>query len=53
VEDNPENREMIVRQLTKAGWRVLEENGRRALDVMQIEQPGVIFRSDDARNGWV
>jgi len=26
--DNPENREMIVRQLTKAGWRVLEaENG--------------------------
>jgi len=44
VEDNPENREMIVRQLTKAGWRVLEaENGRRALDVMQIEQPGVIL----------
>jgi len=43
VEDNPENREMIVRQ-PKAGWRVLEaENGRRALDVMQIEQPGVIL----------
>lgn len=44
VEDNTENREMINRQLTKAGWRVLEaENGRRALDVMQIEQPGVIL----------
>jgi len=43
VVEDPENREMIVRQLTK-GWRVLEaENGRRALDVMQIEQPGVIL----------
>jgi CheY-like chemotaxis protein len=44
VEDNTENRQMIVRQLTKAGWQVLEaENGRKALDVMQIEQPGVIL----------
>jgi signal transduction histidine kinase/DNA-binding response OmpR family regulator len=44
VEDNTENREMISRQLTKAGWRVLEaENGRRALEVIQIEQPGAIL----------
>jgi CheY-like chemotaxis protein len=44
VEDNPENREMIGRQLTKAGWQVLEaENGRRALDVLHSEQPSVIL----------
>lgn len=44
VEDNAENREMIVRQLTKAGWQVLEaENGSKALQVMQREQPGVIL----------
>lgn len=36
VEDNTENRDMIQRQLTKAGWQVLAaENGRRALEVMQ------------------
>lgn len=44
VEDNHENREMLCRQLTKAGWRVLEaENGLKALEVMQSEQPGVIL----------
>ncbi len=44
VEDNPENREMICRQLTKAGWRVLAaENGIEALAVMQTEVPGVIL----------
>jgi signal transduction histidine kinase/CheY-like chemotaxis protein len=44
VEDNPENREMIGRQLTKAGWQVLEaENGRRALDVLHSERPSVIL----------
>ena len=44
VEDNTENREMICRQLTKAGWRVVEaENGLKALEVMQTEQPGVIL----------
>jgi CheY-like chemotaxis protein len=44
VEDNAENREMMRRQLTKAGWRVMEaENGRRALDCLQIEQPGIIL----------
>lgn len=44
VEDNAENREMTSRQLAKAGWRVLEaENGRKALEVMQIEQPGAIL----------
>jgi len=44
VEDNTENREMIGRQLTKAGWNVTEaENGRRALDVIQTEQPSVIL----------
>lgn len=44
VEDNSENREMICRQLTKAGWQVLEaENGLKALEVMQTEQPGVIL----------
>jgi PAS domain S-box-containing protein len=44
VEDNPENREMIDRQLTKAGWRVLAaENGIEALAVMQTEEPRVIL----------
>jgi signal transduction histidine kinase/DNA-binding response OmpR family regulator len=44
VEDNFENREMISRQLTKSGWRVLEaENGLKALEAIQIEQPGVIL----------
>lgn len=44
VEDNAENREMMRRQLTKAGWRVIEaENGRRALSVLQVEQPGAIL----------
>ncbi|MCU0552764.1 MAG: response regulator [Leptolyngbya sp. Prado105] len=44
VEDNTENREMISRQLIKAGWRVLEaENGRRAIDLLQVEQPAVIL----------
>jgi CheY-like chemotaxis protein len=44
VEDNPENREMICRQLSKVGWHVLEaENGLKALEVLQTEQPGVIL----------
>ncbi|WP_373525181.1 response regulator, partial [Nostoc sp.] len=44
VEDNAENREMMRRQLTKTGWRVIEaENGRRALSVLQVEQPGIIL----------
>ncbi|MGC1305919.1 MAG: response regulator [Phormidesmis sp.] len=44
VEDNLDNREMIRRQLTKAGWRVLEaENGRRAIEILQHEQPGIIL----------
>ena len=44
VEDNAENREMMRRQLTKAGWRVIEaENGCRALSVLEVEQPGAIL----------
>jgi signal transduction histidine kinase/DNA-binding response OmpR family regulator len=44
VEDNTENREMIARQVTKAGWQVLEaEHGRKALEVLQHEQPAVIL----------
>ena len=44
MEDNKENREMIRRQLTKAGWRVIEaDNGRRALSVLEVEQPGMIL----------
>ena len=44
VEDNMDNREMIGRQLTKAGWRVLEaENGLDALAMLQVEQPGIIL----------
>jgi signal transduction histidine kinase/CheY-like chemotaxis protein len=44
VEDNPENREMMRRQLTKSGWRVIEaENGRRALECLEIEKPGLIL----------
>jgi CheY-like chemotaxis protein len=35
---------MIARQLTKAGWRVTEaENGQRALEMLQIEQPSLIL----------
>ena len=44
VEDNAENREMMRRQLSKAGWRVIEaENGCRALEVLEVEQPDVIL----------
>jgi PAS domain S-box-containing protein len=44
VEDNPGNREMIRRQLTKAGWDVLEaQNGLQALAIVKTEQPGVIL----------
>lgn len=44
VEDNAENREMMRRQLTKAGWRVIEAaNGCRALEVLQLEQPNAIL----------
>ncbi|AFY93214.1 DAHL domain-containing protein [Chamaesiphon minutus] len=44
VEDNSENREMICRQLTKAGWRVLAaQHGIEALALMQTEEPGVIL----------
>lgn len=44
VEDNTENRDVIRRQLTKAGWQVLAaENGRKALELMQRETPGVIL----------
>jgi PAS domain S-box-containing protein len=44
VEDNPGNRDMICRQLTKAGWNVLEaQNGLQALSVIQKQQPGVIL----------
>ena len=44
VEDNADNREMICRQLTKAGWRVLEaEHGLAALAVLAVEQPEIIL----------
>lgn len=44
VEDHPVNREILQRQLVKAGWRVLEaENGRRALERLTSEQPGAIL----------
>ncbi|BAU10540.1 integral membrane sensor hybrid histidine kinase [Leptolyngbya sp. NIES-3755] len=44
VEDNAENREMITRQLIKAGWHVLEaENGRKAIELLQNQQPAVIL----------
>jgi PAS domain S-box-containing protein len=44
VEDNSGNRDMICRQLTKAGWPVLEaQNGLQALEVLQSQQPGVIL----------
>ena len=44
VEDNPGNREMICRQLIKAGWDVLQaQNGLQALAVLQTQQPGVIL----------
>ena len=44
VEDNPGNRDMICRQLIKAGWDVLEaQNGLQALAILQTQQPGVIL----------
>jgi PAS domain S-box-containing protein len=44
VKDNSGNRDMICRQLTKAGWDVLEaQNGFQALAVLQTQQPGVIL----------
>ena len=44
VEDNPDNREMLSRQLAKVGWRVLEaENGLEALRLMQSERPSIIL----------
>ena len=44
VEDNTDNREMICRHLTKAGWRVLEaENGLAALAVLVTERPNIIL----------
>ncbi|BAZ09156.1 integral membrane sensor hybrid histidine kinase [Calothrix sp. NIES-4071] len=44
VEDNTANRDMMRRQLQKAGWQVIEaENGRIALEVMQHQQPGIIL----------
>lgn len=44
VEDNAENREMMRRQLTKAGWQVTEApNGRAALDLMESQQPSIIL----------
>ncbi len=44
VEDNVDNREMICRQLTKAGWHTVEaENGRRALEIVSVETPSIIL----------
>ena len=44
VEDNPDNREMLSRQLAKVGWRVLEaENGLEALKLMQRDRPSIIL----------
>jgi signal transduction histidine kinase/DNA-binding response OmpR family regulator len=44
VEDNPDNREMLSRQLAKVGWRVLEaENGLEALRLMQSDRPSIIL----------
>lgn len=44
VEDNADNREMICRQLAKAGWRVLEaENGLAALAMLATEQPNIVL----------
>ncbi len=44
VEDNPDNREMLCRQLAKAGWRVLAaEHGLQALRLMQTDRPSIIL----------
>lgn len=44
VEDNVDNREMICRQLTKAGWQVFEAgNGLEAIALMQMQPPGIIL----------
>ena len=44
VDDDTFMREMVRRQLEKAGWQVTEaENGRKALEQMQSERPQLIL----------
>lgn len=44
VEDEPEIREVIKRQLERSGWTVhTAENGRRALDELERECPDVVL----------
>ena len=44
VEDNPQTRELLQRNLAKAGWRTVEaENGRVALEKLATHSPAVIL----------
>ena len=44
VEDNPQTRELLQRNVAKAGWRTVEaENGRIALEKMAADAPAVIL----------
>ena len=44
VEDSCELREMLGRVLTARGWNpILVENGRKALDELERETPGIIL----------
>jgi Amt family ammonium transporter len=44
VDDDPDNRELLRRQLTQAGWQVLEaENGRIALEILKQHTPELIL----------
>ena len=44
VEDNPQTRELLQRNLAKAGWRTVEaENGRVALEKLASHSPAVVL----------
>jgi len=44
VEDDPNTREMLCRQLEKERWQVIKaENGKNALEVMKVNSPQLIL----------
>jgi len=44
AEDDPNTRDMLDRQLSKAGWRVaLANNGQAALEMLKLETPDLVL----------
>ena len=55
VEDNELNRDMLIRRLSRAGFKVIAaEDGQQALDIMRSEQPSVVLMDMNlpVKNGW-